>query len=199
MIEETRPFLYCIKREVWVEQSEEDSGGLMAISWVTVSVCYFRFFLLGGEEREREWVGVKGHMVSCPENTMWQHSFLPFFLQPLTSALTPEWKPAALLMERRDELENNDTTEEEWCEFGWLSVLFTQVDRWQRRREDYVLPFVQPVFPTQTLYPEIPPSNSGLNTDLVESGVKSTYINSRKSTFGEPIEHFMGFFLYFFF
>lgn len=56
MIEETRPFLYCIKREVWVEQSEEDSGGLMAISWVTV--CYFRFFLLGGggkRERESGW------------------------------------------------------------------------------------------------------------------------------------------------
>lgn len=48
---------------------------------------------------------------------MWLHSFLPFSLPPLTSALTPEWKPAALLMERRDELENNDTTEEEWCQF----------------------------------------------------------------------------------
>lgn len=37
-------------------------------------------------------------------------------LWPLTSVLTPEWQPAALLIEHWDKLENNNTTEEEWCQ-----------------------------------------------------------------------------------
>lgn len=96
--------------------------------------------------------GVTGLKVTCfPVQRKPCDSFLALSLSPslwpLTSMLTPEWKPAALLVEHRD-----GTTEEEWCQFShslmqwWrlklvlLFVLFTQTDPPQRQL--YCLPYL---------------------------------------------------------
>ena len=79
-------------------------------------------------------------------------------------------------MARRDELENNDTTEEEerWQYVGCLFCLHRLTVRREGGGAVFYHLFNQ-CFPPK-LYPEIPPTNSGLKTDLVEFGVKSSYI-----------------------
>lgn len=117
-------------------------GQLMAISWVMRSVCYFRARRVGVVAGVG--VGATGLKVtSFPVRRKPCDSFTALSLRllwTLTSVLTPEWKPAALLVERGD-----DTTEEEWCQFShglapWgksklvlMFVLLTQNDPQQRR------------------------------------------------------------------